>query len=638
MHIIECPQCQTQLTIEDPSYTRVFCTHCREIVEFQPMRPAKKSSGISPRASATRNAAVQSAPRVGSGPRHAAPRAKSKTPDNKVYVVPAAIVLLLLFSLGAFALTRSRSTTQASVAEPGTPALRESTDTKKVALTTDAASAKPPVTDATPATKLAPAPEPVPELRRASEPAPTTEGGAATAAPVPTPAFRNEETSKPAVAQETVAPPATAPEPVSAPAPTQNLADLLKTPAAREQKRDDDEALLEKEDAARAKKAAEPDPMAKDDLRSKLKTEEPAAPPAPPKALAAKSGMPGSTPAPAKAIDAPELTPVCATCMGTGFTPIGGPRHLVRGLKDAPPPGTLLPPWKQCAKCKAGVDDATLAEVEAARMKDPAVQATADNWAQMAGGNLGSVETRHITFRSQLAPAQSRVVADMLEQLTEHLQLTTRVTVLTPTRPETHELFLFTDRGAYEKIRDTVAPNPNIDRAALAKISGMSGRNKSLFHVQPPQKPEHMGLFLMGRMSMTEASNAKAPFWMVEGFAAYCENAITKKNLCYTISYELNDIKFSPNWNDDVRKFALKKQLKPWKDVFFASGVQMKPLEYLTCYSMVSFLIKSDPQRFSKLVLAVREGHPSPVALKLAYGRSVEDLQNMWANWALTAK
>jgi len=604
------------------------------------------------RASSPRNAAVQSAPRTGSGPRHAASKAKPKAHGQDALLIPAAVAALLLFSIGAFALARSRSVTEATVSDASTASSRESSDTKRVAFTTGATESKTALTETAPLTR----PQPAPEARRAVDAAPAPVND--TARPVPesvqTPAVPapTEKVAAPVVAPTPPAPVATAPASPAAPAVAKDVSELLKGPATRDAKRDDDEAVLEKEIAAREKamtdKAAGAESKAKDELRSKLTgTEEPAAPVAPPKSLAAKLGMASGTGTPvtpgpgqttAKALDAPELAPVCAACMGTGFTPFGTPRHLVRGVKDPLPPNPMLAPWKQCAKCKAGVDDAALADVEASRMKDPATGAAADNWTQMAGGNLSSVETRHITFRSQLAPAQSKAVADMLEQLTEHLQAISRVTVLTPTRPGTHELFLFTDRGAYEKVRDTVAPNPDIDRAALSKVSGMSGRNKSLFHVQPPQKPEHMGLFLMGRMSMTEASDAKAPFWLVEGFAAYCENTITKKNLCYTISYELNDIKFTPNWNDDVKKFALKKQLKPWKDVFFASGVGMKPLEYLTCYSMVSFLIKSDPQRFTKLVLAVREGHPSPVALKMAYGRSVEELQNMWAAWALTAK
>jgi len=641
MHLVECPQCQTQLSVEDPTYTRVICTHCREIVDIQPpASPRTKPSGTMTRASSPRNAAI---PRTGSGPRHAASKTKPKAQGHEAFIIPAAVAAILIFSIGAFALTRSRSTTEATVRDTTTT---PNNDTKRIAFTTGSPESKAPPIETTPTPK----PQLPPETRRAVEPAPTPASDDVRPAsePTPTPATPSPTEKSAAPAANAPTPPApSAPAAVPAPeaAPVKDVSELLKAPAVRDQKRDDDEAVLEKEDAARAKamsdKAAGIEPKSKDELRSKLTgTDEPAAPVAPPKSLASKTGLPSSTPvpAPAKALDVAELAPVCATCLGTGFTPFGTPRHLVRGVKDPPPPNPMLAPWKQCAKCKAGMDDTGLADAEASRMKDPATGAAADNWTQMAGGNLSSVETRHITFRSQLAPAQSKVVADMLEQLTEHLQMITRVTVLTPTRPGTHELFLFTDRGAYEKVRDAVAPNPNIDRAALSKISGMSGRNKSLFHVQPPQKPEHMGLFLMGRMSMTEASNAKAPFWLVEGFAAYCENTITKKNLCYTISYELNDIKFTPNWNDDVRKFALKKQLKPWKDVFFASGVGMKPLEYLTCYSMVSFLIKSDPQRFTKLVLAVREGHPSPVALKLAYGRSVEDLQNMWAAWALTAK
>ena len=58
------------------------------------------------------------------------------------------------------------------------------------------------------------------------------------------------------------------------------------------------------------------------------------------------------------------------------------------------------------------------------------------------------------------------------------------------------------------------------------------------------------------------------------------------------------------NWNAEVKKYASKGQLKQWEDVFKLDLIGMKALDYLTCFSITSCLIKVDAGRFDKVVLA----------------------------------
>src|SRR6185503_16635437 len=126
--------------------------------------------------------------------------------------------------------------------------------------------------------------------------------------------------------------------------------------------------------------------------------------------------------------------------------------------------------------------------------------------------------------------------------------------------------------ASYNAYIDLLAKNnPGADFTLSRKASGSSGRKGSFFNANiggraPP--PEHMATFMLGQLYMREATDGKAPAWLVEGFAACGENTVLKKNLCYSFAYEMNEVKFGINWNADIEKFAKDGKLKPWKQVF----------------------------------------------------------------------
>ena len=331
-----------------------------------------------------------------------------------------------------------------------------------------------------------------------------------------------------------------------------------------------------------------------------------------------------------------ELPVVCSQCLGTTFVPNLPFRKYVHMDKDpAASPADALP-WKYCPKCQAGKDNKELLAVEADRIAAaPALHA---KWADALKTQLVSAETHYITLYGQQLPASSiRGAAVALEQLAGNLQQMTGSTLFTQLRPDTHELLFFYDAAGFTKFIDALAEKqPGRDLSLMREASGINERYLAAMQLQKGLFPaEDAALFSIGHMLMTEATDGKAPPWLSEGFAAYCENSVTKKNLCISFAYEKNDVKFNANWDADIKKYALQSKLKTWDHIFPIDMIGLKPLDYLTCYSMVSFLIKTDGPRFARFVLAIREDIPSAQALEKVYGHSINDLQLLWAKWAM---
>lgn len=361
-----------------------------------------------------------------------------------------------------------------------------------------------------------------------------------------------------------------------------------------------------------------------------------------------------------------EAKPRCPQCLGTGYVPILPGRAYTHFAKDALPNPVEAVPWAYCPRCQAGASPALLTQAEAQRLRDDKAKANQQNYEQATRLKFLRAETQHITLYMQLAepfqrdaaakpndPRNSdrrhledrthtelKEVAAALEQLKIHLEQSTRTTVLTQPRPDSHEMLILWDIASYNIAIDGLLPQSSTDDKVLArKAAGVSGRFRAFYNSylgEPavPRPPRHMALFLFGHMLMQEAADSKAPPWLLEGFGAYCEHAITKQNLCYSFEYEMNEIRFGTNWDLDIRRFARESRLKQWRQTVSLDLIGAKPLDYLSFYSIVSFLM-ADPPRFAQLVLEFKSGADSATALERSYGRKLEDLQTMWGNWLL---
>jgi hypothetical protein len=55
--------------------------------------------------------------------------------------------------------------------------------------------------------------------------------------------------------------------------------------------------------------------------------------------------------------------------------------------------------------------------------------------------------------------------------------------------------------------------------------------------------------------------------------------------------------------------------------------------EYITTFSMVAFLLRSEPQKFLDFTRALAGGQEPPAALAASYGKPPEQLQDAWLKW-----
>lgn len=319
------------------------------------------------------------------------------------------------------------------------------------------------------------------------------------------------------------------------------------------------------------------------------------------------------------------------------FAPLPTLRPLVH-IGEAPPAQDwVLVPWQYSPNYKGEKDNEKL--INDARLRFMEARKRYLSWVELTKIKLMMVNTHHLTLYCELPETLARNVGDACEKLTAHLQKVTKSVALTPALPAQQEIMIFWEDFSYQNFINVLAQkNPGVDYTLARAASGSSdSRRFGFFNSKKAAgaPPEHMTLFQFGKFMIMEATDGKAPPWLAEGFASYSENAVLNKNLVYSFRYEMNDVKFSPNWNEDLRKLAEQRKLKEWKFIFQLDLIGMGSLDYFTCYSMVSFFMKSDPQRFVTFVQYLRDGMEQQAALTKAFGRSVEDLQKMWGQWTL---
>ena len=335
----------------------------------------------------------------------------------------------------------------------------------------------------------------------------------------------------------------------------------------------------------------------------------------------------------------PPARPVapCARCLGMGLVPPAAPRIYIQMGKDPLPEASLALPWSHCPLCRAGQANTDLLLAENARLAG--VARHNEEWDRVLGPGAVHAETHHLSLHTELPAAQAKAVARAIEDLTSHLQSTTRSTLLTSTRPDTFELLIFSGKKSYRRFIDVIArdfPGKNWDLSKRA--DGDSAGKVGFFSARLAVPTEDMAVFMTAGMLMARATGDKAPAWLMEGFSSYCENTIAGRNLCYSFQYGYNEVRFGSNWNAEIKTYAQQGKLKTWDKIFPLDMINIKALDYLTCYSMVSFFMKTDPQRFVRLVAEIRDGAESDKALEKVFGRRIPDLQRAWANWAMNQR
>lgn len=360
----------------------------------------------------------------------------------------------------------------------------------------------------------------------------------------------------------------------------------------------------------------------------KQKSEAPTGPEAVPEIV---GPAPVKPPANAAPIDPPT---VCADCQGVTFVPLPSYKWYVWDYKDPAPDPLAAVPYVPCPKCQRQADPRALVAAEAERVKTAA--ACINEWTRKLNARMECGETRYVSVVAQVSGASLKNVLQQMDKLTQHLQSTFRSALLAQTRPDTHQVIVAWDRADYDRLIDQLAAEqPEQDWALVRRATGSMARQRCFFNAQRGlgTPVENMALFQFAHMLILEGTEGRSPDWLTEGFASYCENAVLKKNLCYTFRYAVNQVRIGTNWNAEVARGARQDQLPSWDRLLKLDLIGMKPLDYLTCYSVVRFLA-SDPARFNTLLVDIRAGVDSRRALEHAYGRPLDDLRKMWLQWA----
>lgn len=329
----------------------------------------------------------------------------------------------------------------------------------------------------------------------------------------------------------------------------------------------------------------------------------------------------------------------CPACFGLCVVPNRPIRPHVHVEGQPLPKPEASVPWQFCPQCQKDRAAQELTDKEAARLK-----LAGDGhafWEQKLQVQLVRAETHHVAIHAQMPAPQVLKIAQAIESLTAHLHTATRSTILTPNRPDDYDMVILWDEASYNRLLDLapgLEPFAGIeDWGLIRQLPGFTSQKVSAFNAKRGAEtpPEHMALSQFAQHQMDVATKGNGKHWLKIGFAYYSENAILKKNLVHWIRYEFNDVKIGPNWNAEVKTHASQRKLRRFADMLALDLRFFTPADHLLSYSMVSFLFRSNPERFARMVLFIGDGQESKAAIEAAYGQKLEELEAAWARWAM---
>lgn len=328
----------------------------------------------------------------------------------------------------------------------------------------------------------------------------------------------------------------------------------------------------------------------------------------------------------------------CAICRDTRFAPFEKfqPYYHVEGQK-APKPEACVP-WRFCPACSADQDIQDLVTQEAERLKTAGEKHK--EWEGRTKLAMVRVETRHVTLHAEMPLQLAARQGEAAEALTRHLQTLTKSVVLTPSRPQTFDLVILWDTPGYQRFVQTAKNLPEFagteDWDLILQVAGFAGNGVKVYNAfRNQQTPcEHMTISQVAEHQIYMATDRRCKSWLGVGFPYYCEFALKRKNLVSRVKYMLGERPLGDNWNTELKRAAAARKLRPFEDMFPLDLRDYQPADHLMCFSMVSYLIRSNPEAFVRFVLLIRDGKEDKEALETAYGVTIQQLQGEWEKWA----
>ncbi|HMC11026.1 MAG TPA: hypothetical protein VKH44_07035 [Pirellulaceae bacterium] len=339
----------------------------------------------------------------------------------------------------------------------------------------------------------------------------------------------------------------------------------------------------------------------------------------------------------------PPPDPDCPRCGGVGRIPLLDAKPFV-WMKGTPRPKADAAIGEQsCPLCQR----AAKADLLAAEVNDWIDAALEKNkqWEERTGWKLACLVTRHATVHTQLTPDKARPVGMALESLALHLKRLTGSLALTSTRPDTFELMLLWEKAAWEQFRKVMEGLYTLEQLGPSWISARLYNAYDHFATphtyETPQsvriRPPSCGaVFIVGRRQLSRATDWHTPFWLAEGFAAYCDNAVHKVNRWYTV-YDVKQVPVG-DWLADARKLAAESKLRTWKEMMKRELHDWEPADHVQTMATAAFLLESEPAKFLDLAKRLKSGDQQVAALEDAYRTQLDELEQRCTRWLLARR
>ncbi|QDU30909.1 hypothetical protein ETAA8_60580 [Anatilimnocola aggregata] len=331
----------------------------------------------------------------------------------------------------------------------------------------------------------------------------------------------------------------------------------------------------------------------------------------------------------------------CPDCGGLGFLPLKKRRPYFRVEGQGGANAAESVPHRFCPKCRGDRNEQELVDEETERLKTALENHR--KWEKETGFALKRVETRHIMVHAQMPVAECVKIGQGFENLAAHLQELTGSMELTRTRPDTYEQMSLFGPEAYAHFRTVLEKLYSVDeRGPSWSVSrGLSAFDHTLIpffqesaETIKNRPPVHGVCFMGGRKQLHVATNNRAPKWLAEGFAEYCEFAALKKNLWRTV-YNQKEGPTPGDWVSQLRKFAVDKNLRPWVEQVERDIRDWDARDYLQIFGMTAFLLQTEPKKFLVYVRNLRTAADPTTALEEAYGKSIANLEPECNRWLI---
>jgi hypothetical protein len=335
--------------------------------------------------------------------------------------------------------------------------------------------------------------------------------------------------------------------------------------------------------------------------------------------------------------------PRCPRCAGVGRIPVVDAKPLV-WVK-----GTPLPRWETavgqrlCPVCQVAGDSGAIA-AELKQQFEDAIEANR-HWEERTGWKLACVVTRHAAVHTQLSSAQARAVGMALESLTLQLQRITSSLTLTPTHPDTLGLVLLWEKVSWEKFRKVMeglyTPQELGNDWGPARDYNAYDHFVTPHVYETPQtirtRPPTCGAtFIAARRQLQTATDRRAPFWLLEGFAAYGDHAVHKVNRWFTV-YDIKQVPVG-DWLAEAKKLAADSKLRPWREMVQLELRDWESEDRFQTMAIATYLLEAEPVKFLDMVRRLKSGDQGIAALEDAYRVTLDELEQRFTRWLLARR